>query len=79
MERRFKRRLVNKIADNEIQVRWLDGEWRTYWAPWDGGYIRDTTHQSGTLGRQISYNSGHTLYWNGKSDMKEIIKEWLKF
>lgn len=79
MERKFKRRLINKISDNEIQVRNLDGEWNTYWAPSEGGYIRNTTHHSGTLGHQISYKCGNTLYWNGKSDLLETIKEWLKF
>jgi len=79
MTQRFTRRLVKKIADNKVQVRFLDGDWQTYWAPSDGGYIRNTTHNSGTLGRQITYKSGSTLYWNGKSDLAEIIKEWLNF
>lgn len=79
MERRFKRRFVKKIADNEVQVRSINGDWQTYWAPLEGGYIRNTTYAPGTLGRQISYKSGETLFWNGKSDMQETIKEWLNF
>ena len=79
MERRFIRRLIKKIADNEVHVRKIDGEWQKYWAPFDGGYIRNITYAHGTLGRQITYKSGAALYWNGKSDMQEIIKEWLNF
>jgi len=39
---------------------------RTYWAPDGGGYVRDTTHQPGTLGSQVCNemaSMGHTLHW----------------
>lgn len=40
---------------------------REFWAPHGGGYIRDVTHQPGTLGEQVCARlarRGSTLRWH---------------
>lgn len=58
---------ITKLEMNRVEVRDRNGDTRTYWAPGTGGYVRDVTHQPGTLGRQVCdglATMGTTLSWN---------------
>lgn len=48
-----------------------------YWAPSEGGYVRDVTVNPGTSGRQVcdglSYQ-GNTLQWSGKVPLVNLIR-----
>ena len=50
----------------------------TYWAPNEGGYVRDVSLQPGTLGRQVCYGLtylGDTLTWvPGHERLVDLIR-----
>ena len=62
------------LGDNECALTTDRDEWdgggretTTFWAPPGGGYVRDTTSQPGTLGRQVCdglQGSGDCLSWS---------------
>jgi len=54
---------------------------RRFWAPWDGGYVRDTTHQPGTLGPQVCTGLdrlGPTLDWDGRGPLVDLIRREMR-
>lgn len=70
-------RIEDSTAANRCTLTSPDGEVTYYWAPMDGGYVRDVTRQPGTLGPQVCDRlayTGNTLHWNGKGRLIDIIR-----
>jgi hypothetical protein len=64
------------MNDNIFSMR-IDGKMREFWAPPNGGYIRDVTHDVGTLGPQVCVGlsgMGHALTWRPGQSLAKIIR-----
>jgi len=62
---------------NRCVLRLSNGVEQHYWAPTQGGYVRNVTKQPGTLGPQVCEGlagSGSTLAWSGNYPLAELIR-----
>lgn len=68
---------VRSLAHNRCELHIASGRTRTYWAPFDGGYVCDVSEQPGQLGRQVCRGlsgTGSTLDWDARRPLAELIR-----
>ena len=79
MTRRYTVRVGRENGDNRAILRLRDGREIHYWAPMDGGYVREESgSRHGTFGTQVcdglAYR-GPTLRWTGDFTLAELIRD----
>jgi hypothetical protein len=76
-QRKHSRVRISPSASNRATIRWTCGHETHYWCPDIGGYVRDVTHQPGTLGSQVCQRlegMGDTLTWPMRRPLVELIR-----
>ena len=70
---------ITAVSPHEVKVAFWNGEDVTYWAPSQGGYVRDITVHPGLLGKQVCDGlayMGTTLMWNPDGGpLVELIRQ----
>lgn len=73
----------NQVNDNRCQIE-AEGMTLNYWAPSDGGYVREVSSgKPGTLGQQVGRDLSHSgamLEWNPASHgtLADLIRSRLR-